>query len=73
MKHLSTLVLALGLIGAPMASAGDTASCCTEKETCCAKASGKECAGKTCTPEQKAKCAADAKKPKPEAPTAPKA
>lgn len=84
MRQISTLVLALSLFAAPAALAASGADCAghAAKATCCARkeagtTADKKCDpatckdSKKCTPEEKAKCAAEAGK-KAEAPAAPK-
>jgi hypothetical protein len=81
MRQIASLALAFALFAAPAALAADCAghadkaSCCAKKEG--ATAADKKCDpatckdSKKCTPEEKAKCAADAAK-KAEAPAPPK-
>lgn len=74
MRKISTLALVFALLAAPAALAGDSASCAKK---CAGAEAGKKCSPEDCkksdkcTPEEKAKCAAQ-KEGKPEAPKAPK-
>lgn len=81
MRQIASLALTLALFAAPAALAADCAGQAS-KMTCCAKKGGataadKKCDpatckdSKKCTPEEKAKCAAEAGK-KAEAPAPPK-
>jgi hypothetical protein len=81
MRQIASFSLALSLLAAPAALAADCAGQAS-KTTCCAKKDGAEAAdkkcdpaackdGKKCTPEEKAKCAAEAGK-KAGAPAPPK-
>lgn len=82
MRQISALALAFALLAAPAALAGGDKCCAKGADAkCCAKGAtadaGKKCdpadckKSDTCTPEEKAKCAAH-KEAKPEAPKAPK-
>ena len=81
MRQIASLALAFALFAAPAALAADCAGHAS-KSTCCAKKEGagtadKKCDpatckdAKKCTPEEKAKCAAEGAK-KVEAPASPK-
>ncbi|KAA0256100.1 hypothetical protein FBQ97_13475 [Acidobacteria bacterium ACD] len=82
MRKISALALTLALLAAPAALAGGDKCCAKAADAkCCAKGAtaeaGKKCTPEDCkksdkcTPEEKAKCAAQ-KEQKPEAPKAPK-